>query len=90
VRSLGFKVKPDVVGSSFDEGEAVLVDLSDRNYFVLNETAMAVFEAIQKEMSRDALLESLLERFDVTAAEADAGIDQALRDLEARGLLIPN
>jgi hypothetical protein len=26
----------------------------------------------------------------LTAAEADAGIDQALRDLEARGLLIRN
>ena len=69
------------------EGEAVLLHMETKDYFRLNDTAAWVWKGLERGLDRPALLASLLERYQVEPAEAEAQLDSLLADLARRGLI---
>jgi hypothetical protein len=69
------------------EGEAVLLHMETKDYFRLNDTAAWVWKGLERGLDRPALLASLLERYEVEPADAEAQLDSLLADLAQRGLI---
>jgi hypothetical protein len=69
-------------------GEAVLLNLRDKSYYRLNETAAAVWSGFEKGESREQILASLLEQYDIGAEQARHDVDRVIDDMKARKLLI--
>ena len=67
--------------------EAVLLDLSAKRYYRLNESAAVVFRALEEGEGRDGAIRRLTATFDVGESDAASAVDVLLADLAARGLL---
>jgi hypothetical protein len=80
---------PDVLAAHL-AGEAVLLNLIDKSYYRLNETAAAVWAGFEKGESRDQILDSLLERYSVDQHVAEREVDSVIEDMKARKLLVEN
>jgi hypothetical protein len=77
----------DLVWRELD-GQAVLLDLESSAYFEANAVATVVLGALSEPKTRDELLAIVVEHFEVSAADADADLDDFLAHLEAHGLLL--
>jgi hypothetical protein len=71
------------------EGEAVLLHMETKDYFRLNDTAAWVWKGLERGLDRPALIESLLERYEVTPEQAERELDTLLGELERRSLIVP-
>ena len=80
-------VSPDVLSAHLS-GEAVLLNLHDKSYYRLNETAAAVWAGFEKGETREAILASLLGRYDVPEAVATKEVDSVIDDMKQRRLLL--
>lgn len=69
-------------------GGAVLVHLESNQIFELNGTAARVCEMLASGTTRDAILDRLLEEFEVDPVRAAGDVDELLAALERRGLII--
>jgi hypothetical protein len=69
-------------------GEAVLLNLSDKSYYRLNETAAAVWSGFEKGESREQILQSLVDQYDIAAEQAESDVNRVIDDMKARKLLI--
>lgn len=79
---------PDhVVSASLERGAGVLIDLTRKRYYVLNETAQVIWGAIERGLGREALLEQLLGAYDVPREAAERSLDRILDELADLGLL---
>jgi hypothetical protein len=67
--------------------EAVLLELTARRYYRLNEAAAVAFKALERGEGRGGAIARLLARFDVDESEATRAVDVLLADLAARGLV---
>ena len=67
--------------------EAVLLDLSGKRYYRLNESAAVVFRALEEGEGRDGAIRRLTATFDVGESDAASAVDALLVDLAARGLV---
>jgi hypothetical protein len=81
-----YTASPEVLAAHL-EGEAVLLHMESKDYFRLNDTAAWVWRGLERGLDRDALIASLLERYEVSAEEAAAQLDGLLADLSQRGLI---
>jgi len=82
-----FTVAEDVLAAHL-AGEAVLLDLRDKNYYRLNETAAAVWKEIERGVSREDLISAVLKGFEIGHDEAAAEVDALLSDLLHRNLIV--
>jgi hypothetical protein len=80
---------PDVLAAHL-AGEAVLLNLLDKSYYRLNETAAAVWAGFEKGESRDQILDSLLQRYSVEKAVAEKELDSVIDEMKSRKLLVEN
>jgi hypothetical protein len=67
--------------------EAVLLDLSAKRYYRLNESAAVVFRALEECEGRDGAIRRLIATFEVSESDAASAVDALLGDLAARGLV---
>lgn len=67
--------------------ESVLLDLDTKHYFRLNETAAAIWRALEHTPSVEGVVRMLIQEFEVTESEARASLDSLLEDLHAKGLV---
>lgn len=67
--------------------EAVLLDLSGKRYYRLNESAAVVFRALEEGEGRDGAIRRLTATFEVGESDAASAVDALLADLAARGLV---
>ena len=81
-----YTASPEVLAAHL-EGEAVLLHMDTKDYFRLNDTAAWVWKGLERGLDRAGLLQSLLERYEVEPAEAEAQLDQLLGELTQRGLI---
>jgi hypothetical protein len=81
-----FAASPEVLAAHL-EGEAVLLHMESKDYFRLNDTAAWVWKGLERGLDREALIASLLERYDVTPEQAEAELDGLLGELRRRGLI---
>jgi hypothetical protein len=68
-------------------GEAVLLNLADKRYYRLNESAAFIWKALEQGSSRDAILTSIVNEFDIDAPAASEQLDEVVADLKTRGLI---
>ena len=66
----------------------MLLNLHDKSYYRLNETAAAVWAGFEKGESRDEIVSSMLKEFAVDPETAAREIDQTIDDMKERGLLL--
>jgi hypothetical protein len=74
-----YAIAPDVIAAHL-EGEAVLLNLGDKRYYHLNETAACVWQAIERGADNDTIVSALRERFDVDLALAADAVATILAD----------
>jgi hypothetical protein len=70
-------------------GEAVLLELTAKRYYRLNEAAAVVFKALENGDGRSGAIGRLLAQFEVDEADAARAVDGFLVELAARGLVRP-
>ncbi len=87
--SEAFHVPDDVLTAQLD-GEAVLLHMETKNYFRLNATAACIWEGVDAGADQAGLVSRLLRRFEVDRETATMEVDRILRELEERGLLLPD
>ncbi len=70
------------------EGEGVVLHLGSREYFTVSETGLVILESLAEECTLDALVESLMARYEVSREEADASVREFLGKCLAEKLLL--
>ena len=76
-----------IVYTEFDGREAVLVDLNTKRYYTLNETAMMVWQGLDRGQTTNEIVSKICERYDVTAEHATASVERLVQSLAAHQLL---
>ena len=76
---------PNVLSATLGD-EAVLLDLSARRYFQLNDTGREIWEGVVAGCDHPTLVAHLVERFDVAPADAAIAVGRFLDDLRSRSL----
>ena len=71
-------------------GEAVLLNLHDKSYYRLNETAALIWASLEKGDSRDEVLEQLLATYEGERNQMAHELDQVIEDFKSRRLLVEN
>jgi hypothetical protein len=69
-------------------GEAVLLNLADKNYYRLNETAALIWSEIEKRSDREQIISRVVDSYDVSVEQAAAEIDEVLGELLSRRLIM--
>jgi hypothetical protein len=82
-----YRVREDVIAAHL-EGEAVLLDLTTRSYFRLNDTAAAIWRGMEQGSDRSVILQELCSAYAVERDEAAAELERVLGELQARGLIV--
>lgn len=69
-------------------GEAVLLNLSDKRYYRLNESAALIWKALERGEKRDQILASIVNEYDVDDITASNQLSGIIRELVNKGLLL--
>jgi len=78
---------PDVLVAHLS-GEAVLLDLRDKNYYRLNETAARVWRALENGRDKAGIVDDVTSEFSVTPEDASSEIDRLLTEFIERRLIV--
>ena len=81
------KLREDALEWREVDGQVIALDLRASEYLALNATGTAVWAALANGAERRALVERLVERFDVDEASATRDLDAFLASLRERELL---
>ena len=73
--------------SSNTSGSIVILSLKDGMYYELKEVAARVWDLIQQPRSIQAVLDTLLEEYEVEAGRCEADLIALTEDLSKRGLV---
>ena len=79
-------LRPNLTTRDFDD-ELVVVDPATNVVRIFNEVGSRIWQLIDGERSVDAIVQTLITEYDVSAEEAERATDAFLADLEARQLL---
>ena len=77
---------PDVLVAHL-AGEAVLLNLADKRYYRLNESAAFIWKALERGEDRDQTLASVVREFEVDPVVAAKQTETVVNELRLRGLL---
>lgn len=67
---------------------AVLLNPHNGNYFGLDTTALFIFRQFDGARNCDAIVDAVIDSFEVDRATAAADLEKLARDLEANGLIV--
>lgn len=88
-RGARFRCSPDVSSRILD-GEAVLLDLRSGKYFGLNVVGSRIWELLANGDDLGAIEATLAREFDADHATMADDLDDLVRELERRGLIVPS
>lgn len=71
------------------EGELIILDLDDGDFFVARGTSPRIWELLVGGTTVDAIADQLVERYGIARAQAEADITAFVDDLITRGFLEP-
>ncbi len=78
----------DVVFTRFEaDGDGVLLNLTTKNYYTLNETAAFIWSRLDRGSALDSIPDELAEHYEIAAAEARESVWELVSDLEKEGLV---
>jgi len=78
---------PDVLAAHL-AGEAVLLNLEDKSYYRLNETAALIWAALERGETRDAILEILSKEYEGDTTQIARELDQVIDEFKSRNLVV--
>jgi len=76
-----------VVVTDFDGGEGILVDLNTKKYYQLNETAMAVWKALEQGKSIGEIANDMTANYEVALDNATRSVERILDNFQTYKLL---
>ena len=82
-----YAVRPNVVSTELDDSEAVVLDLTTRKYYTLNESGTAIWSAMREGISVEEIAAELVQSFQVDHEGAVEHVRSFLRDLASDGLV---
>jgi hypothetical protein len=77
---------PDQVSSELHQ-ESVILDLKSGMYFGLNPVGARIWQLVQQPASVDAIIQTILDEYDVAPAQCEADVMQLLGKLDEAGLI---
>ncbi len=80
----------DVVYTDFDGGEGMIVDLTTKQYFRLNETAALIWRGLEGRKGIDQIIEEMQSKYEVSREQAAASIDRLILKLRTSKLVDVN
>lgn len=69
--------------------EIVILDVNSGQYFGLNEVGAFIWDQLESDTAREALIAAVTASYDIDTDRATADIDALVADLVARGLIEP-
>ena len=78
---------PDVLAAHL-AGEAVLLNLEDKSYYRLNETAAVIWASLERGESREVILEKLANEYEGEKNLIALELDQVIDDFKTRKLVV--
>lgn len=75
-----------IVSTLFDDGDGVLVDLDTKRYYQLNETAMMVWDGLEKGHTISEIAKTFTSAFDVSPEHAVNSVERILRKFQSLNL----
>lgn len=79
---------PEALVATLADG-AVLLNLQTKRYFSLNETGTRIWEMVQQTAGEDAIVEALLEEYEVDETTARSEVRRILDELIDAQLIVP-
>jgi hypothetical protein len=70
-------------------GDALILNLRDENVFSLNPTGARIAELIEKDMSLDAVIDTLSLEYGVERREVAEDVNELVQALMSKGLVVP-
>lgn len=67
--------------------EGVLIHLDSGRVIVVNEVGLYIIQQLKEPMTRQSLIDAIVNEFNVVAAEAEQDLEHYLQELEAEHLL---
>jgi len=77
----------DVVFTDFDGGEGIIVDLTTKQYYRLNETAALIWRGLEKGRSFEEIVSEMRSLYEVSYEHAVASVDRLVSSLESSNLV---
>ena len=72
---------PDVVATTLNTGESVLLHIGTKTYFSLNETGSVIWDLISKGLTVEEISQKLESEFDVTEERAQQSVINLTEEL---------
>jgi len=72
-----------IVSTLFDDGDGVLVDLDTKRYYQLNETAMMVWNGLEKGHTVAEIASAITSAFDVSHDHAIDSVEKILQKFQS-------
>lgn len=82
------QLKSGLLVQTIDE-ELIILDPSSDAYFGLNEVGLCIFNALEKSVSTDDIVQELVQTFEVDASLAQQDVLAFIEELVQSGLLVP-
>lgn len=76
-----------VVVTDFDGGEGILVDLTTKKYYQLNETAMIVWKGLEKGKTTGEIAADITSSYEVTPDKAQVSVERIVDNFQTYKLL---
>ena len=87
-RNRTVSLREDVVFTRFDsDGDGVLLNLTTKNYYTLNETAAFIWARLEGGSAIELIPVELAEHYDIGAAEARDSVWELVENLIKEGLV---
>jgi len=80
---------PEVVDTTLDEGEVVLLHLESKTYYSLNPTGERIWQGLKQGLTLKEISRRLLEEFEVDAQHADRSVLDLVSELCQQKLAQP-
>ncbi len=77
----------DIVYTDFDGGEGMIVDLTTKQYYRLNETAALIWRGLEGRKGVDEIIEDMQSKYEVSRDQAAASIERLISKLRTNKLV---
>lgn len=84
---MNLSTSPDVLAAHL-AGEAVLLNLADKSYYRLNETAAAIWSSLERGENREAILADLARTYDADPSVIESELDRVIEEMKERKLIV--
>jgi hypothetical protein len=84
-----FEPRSDIVFTRLNDAEGILLSLTSKRYYSLNETGMSIWETLQRGADEDGVAAALEAEYEVTLTEAVELVREFLDSLRQEELVLP-